>query len=100
MRFSVACAIFHKRPPHISPKPPRHESFVVTSNEPDPSLNVRDLVGLGAVLVGSVVVGLGVGWWLDARLGHAPIFTLLGLAVGVVAGVWVSWLRVREFLRS
>jgi hypothetical protein len=72
----------------------------VTSNDPDPSLRARDLVGLGSVVLGCLLVGLAVGWLLDDRLGAAPVFTLLGLAIGLAAGIWVSWLRIRLFLRS
>ncbi len=72
----------------------------MSSNEPDPSLRARDLVGIGGLLVGTVVAGLAGGWLLDDRLGDAPVFTLLGLAVGLAAGIWVSWLRIREFLRG
>jgi Putative F0F1-ATPase subunit Ca2+/Mg2+ transporter len=72
----------------------------VTDNDPDPSLRARDLVGLGSLLLGCLLVGLAVGWLVDDRLGAAPVFTLLGLAIGVAAGIWVSWLRIRLFLRS
>jgi putative F0F1-ATPase subunit (Ca2+/Mg2+ transporter) len=76
------------------------EGLRVTDNDPDPSLSARDLVGLGGLLLGCLLVGLAVGWLLDDRLGAAPVFTLLGLATGLAVGVWASWLRIRLFLRS
>ncbi len=63
-------------------------------------LGVWDLVGLGGITLGCVVLGLAAGWLVDEWLDTAPIFILIGLAGGVAAGVAGSWLRVRQFLRS
>lgn len=72
----------------------------MTSNDPDPSLRARDLAGLGSLLVGCLLAGLAVGWFVDDRLDAAPAYTLLGLAIGLAAGIWVSWLRIRQYLRG
>jgi F0F1-type ATP synthase assembly protein I len=66
---------------------------------PDPGLRGRDLVGLGGLLAGAVVLGLVVGLLLDQAAGSSPAFTLAGIALGVVAGVAAFWARVRSALR-
>ncbi|HET8604146.1 MAG TPA: AtpZ/AtpI family protein [Marmoricola sp.] len=63
-------------------------------------LRGRDLVGLGGLLVGAVVVGLVVGLLIDDAAGTSPLFTLVGLALGVVAGGVAFWARVRAALRD
>jgi F0F1-type ATP synthase assembly protein I len=66
---------------------------------PDPNLRGRDLVGLGGMLAGAVVVGLVVGLLVDHAAGTSPAFTLVGIAVGILAGAIGFWLRVRDALR-
>jgi F0F1-type ATP synthase assembly protein I len=66
---------------------------------PDPGLRGRDLVGLGGLLAGAVVLGLVVGLLLDHAVGSSPAFTLLGIAFGIAAGVVAFWVRVRSALR-
>lgn len=39
-------------------------------------------------LVGSVLVGGGVGWGIDVLTGRGPWGVLIGLALGVIAGFW------------
>jgi hypothetical protein len=73
---------------------------VTSHDEGDSGLRIRDLVGLGGLVVGCVVAGLFLGWLVDDRLSTAPVFTLVGLAGGIATGVWGSWLRIRLFLRS
>lgn len=73
---------------------------MTSHDDGDPGLRIRDLVGLGGLLVGCVVAGLSLGWLVDDRLSTAPVFTLVGLAGGIATGVWGSWLRIRLFLRS
>lgn len=61
---------------------------------------LRDLVGVGGIAVGSIVVGTLVGLWLDSTLGSTPVLTLCGLAVGIFGAGVLSWFRIRPFLRS
>lgn len=65
----------------------------------EPTLRGRDLAGLGGLLVGAVVAGLVVGLLVDHVADSAPLFTLLGIAVGIVAGGAGFALRVRAALR-
>jgi F0F1-type ATP synthase assembly protein I len=63
-------------------------------------LRGRDLVGLGGLLAGAVVVGLVLGLVADDQAGTSPTFTLLGLGLGIVAGAIGFWVRVRAALRG
>ncbi len=59
---------------------------------------VRDFLGIGGFVVGCVLIGLGLGWWADDSLGLTPVLTLVGLALGVAAGVFGTWRRLRPLL--
>jgi F0F1-type ATP synthase assembly protein I len=71
----------------------------MADGHPDPTLRGRDLVGLGGMLAGTVVVGMVLGLLVDHAAGTQPAFTLVGLAIGIVAGAVAFWLRVRSVLR-
>ncbi len=43
------------------------------------------LIGLGWYIVFCILLGLVVGLWLDGVLHVSPVFTLLGILLGVVA---------------
>jgi F0F1-type ATP synthase assembly protein I len=55
-----------------------------------------DLAGIGLYLAGAVLVPLIGGVFLDNVLHTAPVFVLIGLFVGLVAGGIAIWLKVRE----
>ena len=57
-------------------------------------------MGLGGLLVGAVVAGLVLGLLVDDAAGTSPVFTLLGVGLGIVAGGLGFWLRVRAALRG
>ena len=42
-------------------------------------------LGLGTTLAGSVLLGLGAGYWLDSKLGTRPVFFLVGAVLGLLA---------------
>jgi F0F1-type ATP synthase assembly protein I len=42
-------------------------------------------LGLGTTLAGSVLLGLGAGYWLDSKLGTRPAFFLAGAVLGLLA---------------
>jgi F0F1-type ATP synthase assembly protein I len=45
------------------------------------------------------VLGLVVGLLVDHAVGSSPVFTLLGIALGIAAGAFAFWARVRSVLR-
>ena len=63
-------------------------------------LRGRDLIGIGGLLAGAVVAGLVLGLVVDDQAGTSPVFSLIGVFVGIVAGAVGFWLRVRAALRE
>ena len=66
----------------------------------DNALRGRDLVGLGGLLAGAVVAGTLLGLLVDSQAGTEPVFTLVGVGLGIVSGAVGFWLRVRSALRA
>jgi F0F1-type ATP synthase assembly protein I len=71
-----------------------------SSEPPSAGLRGRDLLGLGGLLIGAVVGGLVIGLLVDQAAGTAPLFVLVGIAVGIIAGGVGFWARVRTALRE
>ncbi len=46
------------------------------------------IMELGFTVGFSILIGIGVGWWLDGKLGTRPIFTLIGLFLGLASAVY------------
>ncbi|RKH83804.1 hypothetical protein D7Y13_42685 [Corallococcus praedator] len=65
----------------------------------DRTLRGRDLAGLGGMLTGTVVVGLVLGLLADSAADSSPLWTLVGIFAGIVAGGIGFWLRVRSVLK-
>ncbi len=63
-------------------------------------LRGRDLLGLGGMLAGSVIVCTAIGYGLDQVLDSTPALTLVGIALGMVAGGVGFWVRVRAALHD
>lgn len=73
---------------------------MVDEPQPGPTLRGRDLVGLGGLLVGAVVGCLVIGALVDRAADSSPVFTLVGIGVGIALGGVGFWLRVRSALRG
>jgi len=71
----------------------------MADGHPDPTLRGRDLAGLGGMLAGAVIVGLVLGLFADHATGDSPTWTLVGLGLGILAGIVGFWLRVRDVLK-
>ncbi|CAM3838105.1 AtpZ/AtpI family protein [Mesobacillus zeae] len=48
-------------------------------------------------LVGSVLIGIFSGRWLDRNLGTEPLFLILSLLIGLAAGVYAMLRLVQHF---
>lgn len=72
----------------------------MADERPDNALRGRDLVGLGGLLAGAVVAGTVLGLLIDSRAGTSPVFTLVGVGLGIVSGAVGFWIRVRAVLQA
>jgi F0F1-type ATP synthase assembly protein I len=70
------------------------------ADDVDPGLRGRDLIGLGGLLAGAVIAGTLLGLVIDSAADSSPVFTVLGVGLGIVAGAIGFWLRVRSALRG
>jgi hypothetical protein len=64
-----------------------------------PGLRGRDLIGLGGFLAAAIVFCTGLGIVVDRAADTTPVFTMVGVALGMVAGAVGFWVRVRAALR-
>ena len=62
-----------------------------------PKLGLSALIGIGTLNLVSLLAGLGIGWYLDGRLGTFPTGALIGLGAGIVAGLTASWFQIRRY---
>ena len=66
----------------------------------DAGLRGRDLIGLGGLLAGCVIVGMVLGLLVDDATGSSPVGVLVGIALGVLLGAVAFIARVRAALRG
>jgi F0F1-type ATP synthase assembly protein I len=55
---------------------------------------------IGLVLLVATLIGIGVGYFLDTRLGTLPIFVLVGFLIGAGVGARGVYQLVTRFLAS
>ena len=63
-----------------------------------PSPNLFTLAGLGISIALCVAGGVILGLYLDGVTHRSPLFTLSGLAVGVVFAVVTAYVEIKKFL--
>jgi Putative F0F1-ATPase subunit Ca2+/Mg2+ transporter len=56
------------------------------------------LAGLGLTVGVSMALFVGGGLWLDSVTGRSPLFALVGVFVGILAAVGLSYLEIRPYL--
>jgi F0F1-type ATP synthase assembly protein I len=71
----------------------------MADGQPDPTFRGRDLAGLGGILVGAVVLGLVLGLLADHATGSSPLWTLVGIGLGILVGAGAFGAKVRSVLR-
>lgn len=59
-------------------------------------LRGRDLIGLGGLLAGAVIAFTLIGIVVDRATDSSPVFTMVGVFVGMFAGAVGFWARVRQ----
>jgi hypothetical protein len=69
----------------------------MTSDRQPSELGGLELLGLGVFNALCVAAGLGLGWFADREIGSTPTCTIVGLLVGVLAGVVGTWVQLKRF---
>ncbi|QOR66514.1 AtpZ/AtpI family protein [Cytobacillus suaedae] len=54
--------------------------------------------GILSQLVGSVLVGIFLGRWIDKTLNTEPLFLIFGLLLGLAAGIYAMFRMVNHYL--
>jgi len=55
-------------------------------------------IGFSVAIV--TVLFVGGGKWLDNHTGHSPLFSLLGIALGLAASLYLVWQIVKPLMRK
>jgi len=67
------------------------------ANEPSPWQALGGLASVGITLVVATAGATIGGYFLDGWLGTKPLFTLIGLGVGIVAGAREFWRTMKRW---
>jgi F0F1-type ATP synthase assembly protein I len=57
---------------------------------------LASLLGLGTVTALLLVIGFGLGWFVDRLLHTFPIFAFIGLALGIAGAGRYTYLKIRQ----
>ncbi len=57
-------------------------------------------LGIGWYFATCIAIGVFAGNWLDGQAGRAPLFTLLGLCLGLAVGLYGSIRMLLQFLST
>ena len=82
---------------------PDDENDLGTGDKPtgrSPQANWGVAFDLGIRLGISVILGLGAGLLLDSWLHTSPLFTLIGMVVGIAAAMYTIWDVARNAMRK
>ncbi len=52
-------------------------------------------VNLGTSVAAAIGICLYAGWWLDGKFGKEPLFTMLGLLLGVLSAGKMMWEKLK-----
>lgn len=61
---------------------------------------LSDLLTFGLSTAACLVAGLALGWLADAALDTLPLFTLIGLALGILATGLYIYVMLKKYLKE
>lgn len=67
------------------------------NNERSPVKAYALMTGILSQLVGSILIGIFGGKWIDGQLGTFPLFLIVGLLLGLGTGIYAMTRLIRHF---
>ena len=58
---------------------------------------LRFLLTIGWYVALSLVIPIGIGYWLDHRFDRGPLFTLIGLGIGTIIAFYGLFRMLRQY---
>ncbi|WP_028400661.1 AtpZ/AtpI family protein [Ectobacillus panaciterrae] len=55
------------------------------------------MTGILSQLVGSILVGIFLGKWIDGKLNTFPLFLIIGLLLGLATGTYAMTVLIQKF---
>ena len=75
---------------------PSEDDFIMQKNR-NPFQAMALMSAIVSQLVGSILIGIFAGRWLDGKWDTEPIFLIIGLLLGLAAGVYSMLVSIRHF---
>ncbi|WP_459501995.1 AtpZ/AtpI family protein [Bacillus sp. C1] len=66
-------------------------------NDRNPVKAYALMTGILAQLVGSILVGIFGGQWIDSKVGTFPVFLIIGLLLGLGTGIYAMIRLIRHY---
>ncbi|MFH0948674.1 MAG: AtpZ/AtpI family protein [Elusimicrobiota bacterium] len=66
----------------------------------NPTYNLFSAASFGFVFLLSIIVGLGIGIFLDKIFHTHPIFTLIFTTIGMVSGIYSVFKEIKNYTQS
>jgi len=58
------------------------------------------VLGMGWYVVIAIILGISGGLWVDGEFGTKPLFTIIGLMIGIVAAVYGVYQMFLPFIKN
>lgn len=58
------------------------------------------VLGVGWYIAIAIILGLLCGIWVDGRFGTKPVFTIIGLVIGVITAVYGVYKMILPFIKN
>jgi len=61
--------------------------------------NLGLITELGLTMVSTILVGFGIGYFIDKKSGHFPLWTIIFLLLGIFSGFWSVYKLIMSKLK-
>ncbi|MDG4658504.1 AtpZ/AtpI family protein [Ectobacillus antri] len=66
-------------------------------NRRNPLKGYALMTGILSQLVGSILIGIFFGKWIDEKVGTFPLFLIIGLLLGLATGIYAMIMLIQKF---
>ncbi len=72
----------------------------MSQNNRHPFRAMALMTAISSQLVGSILIGIFAGKWLDRVINTGPLFLVIGLLLGLAAGIFAMLRTIRQYYKG